>query len=133
MAGNISDYLENKILEHVMGKTTYTKPTATYLALYLVTPTDSTAGTEVANANGYVRQAITWGTASNGTISNSAQITFPAATGSPWGTVTALGVVDASVWGSGNILWYGPVSPNVTIAVADIYQISVGGLQLTLD
>lgn len=132
MAGNLTNYLENKFLEHSTGKTTYTKPTATYLALYTVSPTDTTAGTEVTNANSYARVAVTWGTAANGVISNSAVINFAAATGS-WGTIVAGGLLDSSVWGAGNLLWYGPISGSVPIVNADTYSIAIGGLQLSLD
>ena len=132
MAGNITNYLENKILEHTTGKTTYTRPSATYLSLYTVSPTDTTAGTEVTNANNYARVAVTWGTAANGSIANSSTITFPTASGT-WGTVIAAGLSDSSTWNGGNLLWYGPLGAATTINNADTYVISVGGLQLSLD
>lgn len=137
MAGNITDYLENKILDHVVGSSrpAYTQPTATYAALFTVAPTDSTGGTEVALANNYARQSITWGAASGGAISNSADIRFPAnpatnATGT-WGTVVAIGIFDAST--SGNLLWYGPLSSSVTVTTGDSFKIATGGLTLALD
>jgi alkylation response protein AidB-like acyl-CoA dehydrogenase len=55
MAGSLSNYAENKVLDHVLGTTSYTKPT-TYVALYTVAPTDSTAGTEVTGGS-YARLA----------------------------------------------------------------------------
>ena len=133
MAGNLTNYLENALLEHSTGKTSWTKPTNTYAALYTVAPTDSTSGTEAASANAYARQVITWGTAASGSIANSANIRWPAtgsATGS-WGVVVAVGIFDALT--SGNLLWYGPLSASVTIATGDSFQITSGGLTLTLD
>lgn len=133
MAGNLTNYLENVLLEHSTGKTSWTKPTNTYAALYTVAPTDSTSGTEVASASAYARQVITWGTAASGSIANSANIRWPStgsATGS-WGVVVAVGIFDALT--SGNLLWYGPLSASVTIATGDSFQITSGGLTLTLD
>jgi len=42
-----SDYLEGKVLDHLLGRTTYTAPATVYVALYTSAPTDSGGGTEV--------------------------------------------------------------------------------------
>ncbi|SVD83476.1 uncharacterized protein METZ01_LOCUS436330, partial [marine metagenome] len=103
MAG-FTDYLEDKIINHVFGGTAYTAPTTCYVGLYTATPTDSTAGTEV-SGGAYARQSVAWTVIGTGTAqaSNTSAITFPAAT-SDWGTVTHAAVVDAAA--SGNILAY---------------------------
>ena len=54
MAG-FSDYLEDKVLDHVFGGTAYTAPTTLYVALYTVAPTDTGGGTEV-SGGAYARQ-----------------------------------------------------------------------------
>lgn len=41
-----SDYLENKLLDHQLGKTSYTMPTV-YVGLFTAAPSDSGGGTEV--------------------------------------------------------------------------------------
>ena len=46
MAG-FSDYLEDKVLDHVFGGNAYTAPSTLYVALYTVAPTDTGGGTEV--------------------------------------------------------------------------------------
>ena len=46
MAG-FSDYLEDKVLDHVFGGNAYTAPGTLYVALYTVAPTDTGGGTEV--------------------------------------------------------------------------------------
>ena len=51
MAG-FSDYLEDKVLDHVFGGTAYTAPSTLYVALYTVAPTDTGGGTEV-SGGGY--------------------------------------------------------------------------------
>ena len=53
MAG-FSDYLEDKVLDHVFGGTAYTAPSTLYVALYTVAPTDTGGGTEVLG-RGYSR------------------------------------------------------------------------------
>lgn len=135
MAGNLTDFLENALLNHSTGYATYTKPTATYAALYLVAPTDSGGGTEVTAANNYARQQVTWGGAANGSISNSATIRFPGTGGvfatAPWGTVVAVGVHDALT--AGNLLWYGNLSASIAVGTGDSFTLNSGGLTLTLD
>jgi len=98
MAGSKSDFLELKLLDHVLGNTAYTAPTIVYVALYTVAPTDAGGGTEV-TGGAYARVAVTnnitnWPAAAGGLKSNGTEIVFPTATAS-WGTVVAFAVLDA--------------------------------------
>lgn len=127
MAGNLSDYLENKILDHFLGTTAYTMPSTVYLALYTVAPTDSTSGTEVSGGS-YVRKAITFGSASSGTASNDSNIDF---TGMPACTVVAIAILDAV--SSGNILAYGTLSASKTVDAGDIFRAQSGDIIISLD
>ena len=127
MAGNLSNYLENKILDHILGTTSYTMPNPVYLALYTVAPTDSTAGTEVSGGS-YARQTITFGAASGGTASNDANVDF---SGMPACTVVAVAVLDALT--SGNILVYGSLTANKSVDAGDILRISTGDLDISID
>ncbi len=131
--GAITDYLENKLLEHSVRGIAYTTPTNTYLGLFLVAPTDSTPGTEVSLAGGYIRQQITWGAAASGSIANSATIRFPASLNATdtWGTVVAVGIFDLLT--DGNLLWYGSLSSAVTVDTGDSWSVQTGGLTLSLD
>ena len=84
MAGK-SDYLENKVLDHVLGGGDYTRPATVYIGLYTATPSDSGGGTEVAG-NGYDRADVTnnatnFPASSGGAKSNGTAITFAAACG----------------------------------------------------
>lgn len=131
MANNISDYLENKLLDHTVGKTSYTMPTA-YIALYTVTPSDAGGGTEVTGGS-YARVATsgaTWAAASSGSNATAADITFTTASAS-WGTVVAIGILDAS--SSGNLLWWGPLTANKTVDSGDTFKIPSGSLTLALN
>ena len=53
MAGK-SDYLENKVLDHILGNTAYTAPATLYFALFTSAPSDAGGGggTEPVEARG---------------------------------------------------------------------------------
>lgn len=127
MAGNLSNYLENKLLDHFLSTTSYTMPSDVYLALYTVAPTDSTSGTEVTGGS-YARQAITFHAASSGATTNDSNVDFA---GMPSCTVVALAVCDAS--SSGNILVYGGLTANKTLDAGDILRVSSGDLSISID
>lgn len=129
----MTNYLENKLLDHTLGKAAYTMPTTVYLALFTADPTEtgSIAG-EVPTGVGYSRQAITttMSVAASGSSANSGAITFGPATGS-WGTVSHVGIMDAST--AGNMLLYGALSVSKTIASGDSLQIAASQLSITFN
>jgi hypothetical protein len=123
----MSNYLENALINATLRNTSYTTPTTVYLALYTDDPTDADTGTEV-TGNGYARQSITFGAPSNGASSNTAAIEFPQATGS-WGTVSYVGIRDAST--SGNLLYHTALDASKTIATGDVFRVAIGSLSVT--
>lgn len=111
MAGSKSDYLENKLLDHVLGATAYTAPATLYVALFTAAPTDAGGGTEVGTGvwSNYARKAVTNNTtnfpaASAGSKSNGAIIDFGTAVASGTVTVVAMGIYDAA--SAGNLLYW---------------------------
>ncbi len=124
-----SNYLELKILDHVLGSTTYSKPSGLYVALSTGSLGDDASGTEL-SSNGYARKSITFGTASSGSIASNSAVEFDTATGS-WGTVSHFGIFDAST--SGNLLYHGAFSASKAIATGDILKIASGSLTVSLD
>lgn len=122
-----SDFLEDKILDHVLRNTAYTSPTTVYLALYTAAPSDSGGGTEVSGGS-YARVAITFGASSGGAISNSGDVSFTTATAS-WGTVTHVGVFDALT--VGNLLYHGALSASKAVGDGDTFKVSTGDLDIT--
>lgn len=124
---SFSDYLENAVLDHVFRNTALTSPSAVYLALYTVAPTDAGGGTEVSGA-GYARQEITNGAASGGSIANTAEVTFTASGGN-FGDIVAVGWFDAST--SGNLLAWDTIT-TTTINDTDSISFAAGGLTVTL-
>ena len=125
---SFSNYLETKVLDHVFGATAYTAPATLYVGLYTATPNDAGGGTEV-SGTGYARQSAAF-TTSGDTTSNTAAIEFPTA-GSSWGTVTHVGVFDAST--SGNLLVYGTLSTSKLVESGDVFRIPAGDLDISLD
>lgn len=124
----MSNYLENALINATLRNTGYTSPTTVYLALYTSDPTDADTGTEV-TGNAYARQSITFGAPSNGVSTNSAAIEFPQATGS-WGTVAYIGIRDAST--AGNLLYHTALDASKTIATGDVFKVAIGSLSVTL-
>jgi hypothetical protein len=124
-----TNYLENKLLDHVLRNVTYTSPTTAYVGLFTDAPDDTGAGTEVSGGS-YARVSVSVTTASAGAVTSSANVTFPQATGS-WGTISHLAIFDALT--SGNMLMYTELTTSKVIGNGDIFQISSGNLSVTLD
>jgi hypothetical protein len=127
MAGNLSNYLENKLIDHFLGTTTYTKPTAVYVGLFTVTPGEAGGGTEVTGGS-YARQAATFTSASGGATSNNSNLDF---TGMPAATTVAIGIFDNLT--SGNMLLYGSLTTNKTTDAGDTLRIATGDLDISID
>ena len=123
----MSDYLENKILDHVLGTTAYTAPSTVYIGLATASFADDNSGTEL-TGNNYSRVSASFDAASSGTTDNSAAIEFAAATGS-WGSVSHFGIFDAA--SSGNLLIHGAFTSAKTIASGDVLKIATGDLDIT--
>ena len=123
-----SNYLENALINAVLRNTSYTSPATVYVSLYTTDPTDADSGTEVSGGS-YARTAVTFGAPSNGVTTNSADVTFPTSTSS-WGSVTHIGIHDAST--SGNLLFHTPLDTSKTIDSGDIFKIETGNLSVTL-
>jgi hypothetical protein len=98
------------------------------LALYTAAPGETGGGTEV-SGTGYVRQSVAFTTSGN-TTSNNAAVEFPTA-GASWGTVTHVGVFDAST--SGNLMAYAALTTSKTIDSGDVFRVPNADLDITLD
>ena len=126
----LSDHAEKLLLDFLMTTGTATRPTNWYVALYTAAPSDSGGGTEVSGA-GYARQSVAFDAATTpgGTTSNSADVSFTAAGGN-YGTVTHLGIFDAS--SSGNLLWHGALTADKTVEDGDTITFTAGNIDLTM-
>ena len=127
MAGNLTNYLENKLLDHFLGTTAYTMPSPVYVALFTVAPGDAAGGTEVTGGS-YARKTAAFTAASSGATSNSANIDF---TGMPAATTVAIALFDAIT--SGNMLVHGTLTTNKTTDAGDTLRIATGDLDISID
>jgi len=134
MAGSKSDYLELELLDHVLGKATYTAPTTLYLALFTVAPTDAGGGTECTGGS-YARKSVTnnatnFPAASSGSKSNGVAFSFVQATAS-WGECVAFGIFDAAT--AGNLLYWGDLTANKTVNTGDVATFEIESIVVTED
>jgi hypothetical protein len=125
----ISNYLENKLLDHVLRNTSYTSPTTVYVGLYTSNPDEGNTGTEVSGGS-YARQSLAVTTASGGIVTSSADVTFPQATAN-WGTISHIGLLDAIT--SGNLLMYTALTTSKAIDSGDVLKIASGSLTASID
>ena len=129
--GSLSNYAENKILDHLTGKTSYTMPTI-YVALSTTDPREPGSGTTDPSGNNHSRvttSGSTWNSASNGSTTNNTDITFPTASGS-WGTVQYGALYDAA--NNGNMIAYGTLNPSKTVGDGDVFKILAGNLNKSI-
>ncbi len=125
----LSNYLENKLLDHVLRNTSYNSPTTVYVGLYTSDPADDNSGTEVSGGS-YARQILSVTTATAGIVTSSADVTFPQATAA-WGTISHIGLLDAVT--SGNLLMHTALTTSRDVEVGDVLKIATGSLTASLD
>lgn len=134
MAGNLSIYSGNKLLELLTGKTGFTLPTA-HLALCTVVPTAANTGATITEATygGYARLATTgsdWTTASSESISNATVLSFdPCTSGSS--TIVGWAACDSGTIGAGNILFWGTCAATTISTSFTPGRFAIGALVVT--
>ena len=125
-----SDYLETTLLDHVLNNVALTSPTSVFVALHTADVTDAGGGTEV-SGNAYARVTVTGGFTTTGdTSDNTAAVTFPTASGGAWGTVTHVGIWDAST--VGNLLFHGILDASKVVGDGDTFEFAIGALNVTM-
>ena len=126
---SFSNFLETEILDHVFAGAAYTAPGTKYLALFTAISDGEAGSVTELSGSAYARQSVAFTTSGN-TTSNNAAVEFPTATGS-WGTVTHVGIYDAS--SSGNLMAYATLSSSKAIATGDVFRVPSGDLDITLN
>lgn len=126
---SFSNTFETHVLQYVFTTGSVTRPTAWYVGLFTADPTDTGAGATEISGNGYARVAATF-TVSGATATTSAAVEFAAATGS-WGTVSHIGIFDAS--SGGNLIAHSALTASKAIGTGDVFRIPTGDLDITLD
>ena len=129
---SFTNFLETELLDHAFGGAAYSAPGTHYLALFTAI-SDGEAGsvTEVSTSGtAYARVAVAF-TTSGATTSNSGAVEYATATGGGFGTVTHVGVYDAST--SGNLMCYATLTASKAIAAGDVFRVPAGDLDITLN
>jgi hypothetical protein len=124
----ISNYLENALINGTLRATTFTAPTTIYVGLFTSDPTDAGTGSEVSGGS-YARKSITFAAPNNGVTESNADVTFDTATAS-WGTISFVALYDALT--GGNLLYHTALDIPKVIDTNDIFKINSGGLTVTL-
>jgi len=135
MADGMTQYLQKKLLDHVLTLAAYTMPTSIWLSLHLADPTKtgSHANEVSGSTTGYARQnltlAMTATSSTTGISSNSSIVTVGPATVN-WGTVTNGAVEDAQTVGTGNMLITNALTTAQTINNGANFQLAPTQLQI---
>lgn len=119
--GNGSDYLNERVLKHLLGMEAFPMPTTLYLAILDKDWQEITTG-------GYVRQPCTFTT--EGKLTE--EVIFPMAT-APWDSEAIyVGIMDAEI--DGNALFYSELSPSQVVQTGgELYFKPEDGLILAVD
>ena len=146
---NMSNYLENKLIDHLFRNTSYTVPATISIALVTTAATDTSVGSSLVEVTGgsYGRVTVTPSTANwrgtdaqvtavsagtGGTTDNAAAITFTTAT-ADWGTVVGVAITDGGATAAGNVLFYGTLTANKVVSNGDTFQFAANQLTVQID
>ena len=132
----MSNYLENKLIDHLLRDTAYSAPSNMYVGLAgAYSAAELEAGTLSGELSGgsYARVSVkgdsNWSAGStNGHTDNSNSISFTTATGD-WGYVSGLFLADAS--SGGNVILYGALTTPKIVENGDQFVIAAGDLDIT--
>lgn len=124
---NLTNFLENKLTDHVLRKTAYTSPTNVYVSLHTANPTETGSAAE-ATFPGYARKELTVGAPADGISASTADLSWDVGGNV---TITHIAIWDALT--AGNPLFYGALSASKTMASGDIFRIPTGSLTVGFD
>jgi|TARA_R110002126_G_scaffold98539_1_gene229415 hypothetical protein len=125
---SLTNAFETHTLNYLLNATSVTRPTAWYVGLFTADPTDTGSLSNEISGNSYARRPVAF-SVSGAVATNSAAVEFAAATGGNWGTITHIGVIDAST--SGNMIVHSALAVSKAINVGDVFRIPTGDLDIT--
>jgi hypothetical protein len=128
-----TNYLEDRVLDRVLRNNAdfaYTFPATVYAALFTADPGEAGTLTSEVSGGSYARQSVAFSAISTGTgtTSNASLVTFPTASAS-WGTVTHVGIMDAST--AGNMLYFGALTASKTVGSGDVVSIQAAAISVS--
>lgn len=132
-AGGVSDDHSGVLLDHLFDKATYTMPSNLYVSLSTADPTDDASGDAPPGGYDYARVSTAsgdWEDAASGATQNANAVTFPAANGGDWGTITHFAIWDAAT--VGNLLYYAALDASKAVNDGNTAKFLAGALDVTL-
>lgn len=128
-----SDYTENALLDHLLGKGTrnFTSPAALFVALITVLGADNQTGSTITepSTGGYARNSVSFAAAATGSAAMSdATLTWTNTAVTAW-AVVGIAVCDAST--AGNMLCYDNDMADATLNQNDVFKLT--DLTVSLD
>src|SRR3989337_2338584 len=116
----LSDYLENKVPDHLLRATAFSAPSTIYCAAHTADPGET--GANEVSGGGYLRTAVSaFDAAASRATANTNEILFSALTAAV-GTVTHFSLWDAQ--SGGNMLWYSSaIATSIVTAVGQVISI----------
>ncbi len=138
MSDAMTNYLENKLINHVVRNTAFTTPgTAIWVGLvgYYEATVLETGRVSVKEKSGgsYARIQVTSWTSpidvgTSGSITNTGAITFPTAS-ADWGHVSGVFLADAST--AGNVLLHGSLTSSREVKDGDVFKFNATDLDIS--
>lgn len=134
--GAFTNKMEELITEHFLRTgTSVTQPASLHLCLFEDDPTEAGVYTDECSYTGYTREVIVFNTinSSTGIITNNGAVTFDPNADASTVTVKFAGVSTSGTLGAGDLLIYGALQADKSLAQGDTLSFADGALSLTLD
>jgi hypothetical protein len=140
MAGSKSDFLENLVLNTIIGKSTDLTaaiPSTLWIVLLNTTindawgPTDTGEVGTTAAADNYTRYNFTnstanWLKATTGLTQNKTEFEFTASASTGWGTVKSFALVTLDSTSAGEAIYWGDLTSPVAVTAGNVVRFSTG-------
>lgn len=127
-----SNFLEDEILDHTLGKGArdWAPPANLYVALATATFADDNSGSGELSGGGYARQSVAFGVSSGGSATNTGALTFTNLSGVSATAISHFGIFDAVT--GGNLLIHGALTVAKTVPDGDDAVIQTSQLAVTV-
>lgn len=143
MANNFSDNLESGLLNFLLRGYTFSPSGVLGIGLTTNIPVDASTGSnasEVANAFGYARvpynsNQTNWSLDDRAvnTSYNNSGIVFTATAGGDFGNISGIIIADTTIYGAGNIYFWGALTTPKYIGALDSLTVPISGLSVQLN
>lgn len=145
MAGSKSNWLENAVLDHLLGTNTTVLSTGLLATVYVglwnstINDTFTTTSTGECAGSTYARIAVTnssanWTNSTLGSKQNKTVVSFTTSAGSDWGTIQAMAIMNSNTTvAGGNIMYWADLTASQVINSGNTVQFSTGAIVITED